>query len=745
MDRQALSDRLMATFLVEIEEQVQTMTRELLAVERDPAAASQALPVVFRAAHSLKGAARAVNIAPIERVCHHLEGLLSGARDGRHPLDADLTERCFAAIQALDDASRRLRVNENLVPGPLEDVVSFMTHGRSHSATGATAAPVPPGAARQATAGVDALPVVDTIPAQERIVKVSTDTLDSLLANSGELLIARRRAAAECDEAATLHEDVRALRASWRRLVEPLRRQMRRDAGAFSSRASSDVEQTELRLKALEHRVDQMTTRVRRAVHAVDRAAAAVEHDVRRTRLVPFSEACEGLALAARDPSAPTEVPIDLIVEGGDVLLGRSVLDALRAPLLQLVRNAVAHGSQSARERATLGKPPRAKIVVSATLHGDNVHIAVSDDGRGLDRRAIADAASRSGLPEPRSMEDALALIFHPGFSTSLQASALSGRGVGLDIVRHQTEALQGHVEATPGPDGGLRVSMRVPVTLTTLRALFIKEAGQTFAIPLSGIRHLARARAADFVTASGRDMLVTSDGPVPAASLARVLNLDAPARPANDRIPMVLLRSGRAQAAIAVQELLAEEEILVKPVGARLQGAPHLSGATILPTGHVAFLLNPARIVHSALAFEGAPMKVRPAADATAIARPLRHRVLLADDSVTTRTLERSILETAGYDVAVAVDGAQAWNLLLADGADLVVADVEMPRMDGLMLCEAIRQSKRFHDVPVVLVTGVESDAARRRGLEAGANAYLPKSSFDQQTLLDTVDRLLR
>jgi two-component system chemotaxis sensor kinase CheA len=547
MDRQALSERLMATFLVEIEEQVQTMTRELLAVERDSTAAPTALPVVFRAAHSLKGAARAVNLAPIERACHLLEGLLSAARDGRRALDADFIERCFAGIRALDDVSRRLRAQQSLLPGPLEDVIPLL-HDQTGGPLRSSARPARPAEPHHATATTAPPPSADDTPAQDRIAKVPAETLDSLFANTAELLIARRRAAAECNEAATLHDDVRALRASWRRIVQPLRRLLRSESRTLSKRAGSDIEQTELRLKALEHRVDQLTTRIRAAVHALDRAAAAVERDVRQTRLVPFSSACEGLALAARDPAEPAAAPIDVVVEGADVLLGRSVLDALRAPLGQLVRNAVAHGSQTAEERAAAGKPPRGRILVSAAVQGDSVQISVSDDGRGVDRHAIAEAAARSGLPEPRSIDEALSLIFRPGFSTSLRPSTLSGRGVGLDIVRHQTEALQGHADAALEPGGGLRITLRVPVTLTTFRALFIKEAGQTFAIPLSGIRSLSRARATDFASASGRDMLITTDGPVPAVSLAGLLNLDAPARPANDCIPLVRLHSGRTQ-----------------------------------------------------------------------------------------------------------------------------------------------------------------------------------------------------
>jgi two-component system chemotaxis sensor kinase CheA len=567
------------------------------------------------------------------------------------------------------------------------------------------------------------------------------DTLDALLDAGGELLIARRRTALELDDLGALHDELRAMKTGWQRVAASVRQLLRRDPQLFARRTATDVERTDMHLKALEHRVDQFASRTQAAQHALDSAATTVEAGIRRTRLVPFAQACDGLALAVRDPAFSGAAPVDLVVEGGEVRLGRMVVDALRAPLLQLTRNALAHGAQTGEERHAAGKPARGRITVSATLHGDTAEIVVSDDGRGLDRRAIAEVARGAGLAVPQSDADALAVIFRPGFSTSAHTSSMSGRGVGLDIVRHQADVLRGHAEAALIPDGGLRISMRVPVTLTTLRALLVKEAGQTFAIPLAGIRRLTRAAATDLASAGGRDMLLTAEGPIPAARLGRLLGIDASPTPA-ERIPLVILGIGREQAAVAVQELLTEEEILVKSLGPRLQRVRHVAGATLLPSGRVALILNPARIVQAALTM-GVAANVHSVKAVETVHG--RRRVLLVDDSVTTRTLERSILETAGYDVVVAVDGAQAWNLLQSAGADVVVADVEMPRMDGLALCEAIRHSKRFRDLPVVLVTGVENDAARRRGLEAGANAYLPKSTFDQQSLLDAIGRLLQ
>ena len=737
MDRQTLRERLMATFLGELEEHVHTLTRDLLAIEQTPAQIPDRLASLFRSAHSLKGAARAVNLQPIETVCHHLESLLGAARDGKRRLDPDAVQRLFAAARALEDASARLHAGTPLTPGPLQDVLTQLAGGDAASdRQGESSSSRPRTPVQVSPAGA---PAIVASP-RDSAVRVPAETLDNLLSSSGELLVARRRTAAEHGEVAALHEQLRQSRGGWQRLAQPLKKLARTHGELLPRRAVAAIERTDAELKALERRFEQLTGRLQTSQRALDHAAASLEDQIRRARLLPFSEACEGLVLTLRDLTRAGGTPVDLVIEGGDTQLDRFVVASIRPPLLQLVRNAVAHGVETPLERQAAGKPPRGTVTVTATLRGDAVEITVLDDGRGLALDTIRALAREHGLAEPESDSQAVALIFRPGFSTAGRLTEVSGRGVGLDIVRHQVESLQGHVEILAPPTGGLQVVMQVPLTLTTVRALLVKAGGQTFALPVAAIRRVARVTAAAFVSAGGRDMLLTNDAPLPAASLVDLLGIDAP-QPHDVRLPVVVMGAGRAQAAIVVQELLAEEEVLVKNLGPRLKRVAHVSGATILPSGQVALILNAAEVVQSALATSAS---VRLAsADASRPVSP-RRRLVLADDSVTTRTLERTILEAAGYEVLAAVDGAQAWELLQSAGADLVVADVEMPRMDGFALCEAIRASPHLRELPVVLVTALESESDRRRGLDAGADAYLPKSSFDQQLLLDAVSRLL-
>jgi two-component system chemotaxis sensor kinase CheA len=570
-------------------------------------------------------------------------------------------------------------------------------------------------------------------------VRIPSGKLDALLAGSGELLVARRRAAACGEEVAHLQEDVRAWRSEWRHLEKALRHLQVSQTGPVPRRAAEAFSRASQRLRAMEQRVEQLSTRVTMDARGIERAAGALDDGIRRARLFPFSQACDGLDRIVRDLAVAAGKQVDLAIGGSEIELDRLILESVKDPVLHLVRNAVDHGVESPDERRALGKPPRATVTISAALREDGVEIVVADDGRGLDLPAIRDRARSSGLPIPDDDRDAARLALLPGLSTASVVTELSGRGVGLDVVSHGVQSRHGHVDISFEPGRGTRVALTLPLTVTTVRALLVDCGGQTYAVPATGVRRLVRVGPADLASAGGREVLLSEGAPVPVVSLGDILASHSPHH-VGRTATLLILAAGSQQAAIAVDALFTEEEVLVKNLGARLRRVPHIAGATLLPSGRVALVLNTAAVVHSALS--RAPG--RSVADMLAGAGAARRRLLVADDSVTTRSLERSLLEAAGYEVLVAGDGRNAWRVLQESGADLVVADVEMPYMDGFALCQAIRGSARFRELPVVLVTALESEEDRRRGMDAGADAYLPKSAFDQRRLIETIARLL-
>jgi two-component system chemotaxis sensor kinase CheA len=406
------------------------------------------------------------------------------------------------------------------------------------------------------------------------------------------------------------------------------------------------------------------------------------------------------------------------------------------------VRNAIDHGIETPQQRMAAGKPGRATIRLTVSLRAEQVAICIADDGQGIDIERVKASAAKRRLALAPDEADVLRVIFEPGFSTAHQVTHVSGRGVGLDVVKSQVEAMRGSVEVTTEAGRGTAFTLLVPLTVTTLRVLFVRVGSEMFGLPSSSIQRLVRVTPSEIGMIEGREMLLLDAAPIPIVSLAELLGCPSSAPPVGqDKLPLVVTRQQNQTVALAVDELLREQDVLCKPLGGRIGRMRNISAAMVLPTGRVALLLRPSDLVR--LGVSRAPAS-RAVAGFGATSETVAKRALLVDDSATTRTLERSILEAAGYDVLVAVDGKAAWLLLQEKGADIVVSDVEMPNMDGFVLTETIRASKRFRDLPVILLTSLDSVEDRARVLESGANAYLVKSAFDQTNLLETIRQLL-
>jgi two-component system chemotaxis sensor kinase CheA len=730
MNKDQLAARLLATFVAELEEQIRAMNADLLALEANPTDAER-LRSVFRVAHTLKGAARAAGVPTIEQACHALETLLAEARDGRLALGPEEFAVLFSAADALGDAGTRLKEGRALGDAPIATLRDRLQGGK-------------PGKRRQPAPRT---PPPDSPPSDDRAerreagdgqVRVEAVKLDALLAATGQLFVTGSRVASRPAELEAFHDAAARSATDWQRTGRRLRLALER-SGAPSTLLQA-VHGMEDNLRRLLHDASRLAAGAANDARALAQATDEVADRVRRLRMRPFSEACEALPRVVRDLATIAGKDVELEVLGGEVAVDRAVLDGVREALLQLVRNAVDHGIEPPAERARAGKPERGKVTMAAALRGDRLIITVADDGAGLDVPAIRAELERRKLAAPADERELVRALFEGGLSTRTEATAISGRGVGLDVVRAATERVRGSVRVDWLPGRGTTFTLECPPTLATIRTLLAAVGPQLVAFPMTHVERLLRVRPEEIKHAEGRDVVGTAAAPVPLVALARLLPPLA-ARPVAGPVAIILLRVGERRLAVAVDELVAEQEVVLRPLSRGGQALPHVSGAAILGTGRIALVLNPVTILAAGLGLGAGPGLV--SVEALPTERSKR-RILVVDDSITTRTLEQSVLDAAGYDVRTAVDGADAWKLLQEQGADLVVADVEMPRMDGFALCEAIRSSKRFKELPVVLVTALETPEHRARGLEAGADAYLGKSSFDQQHLLDTISQLL-
>lgn len=724
-----LAERLTAIFVEELEQQLRGMSGDLLELEANPADADR-LRSVFRAAHTLKGAARAAGFPAIESACEAAETLLSQARSGALTLNAAHFSRLLATADALEDAADRLRHGRSLEDAP----ISALAGGDTPVRRTAPAAPAPspsPSRGPDTRAG-PSQPAPASSAATAR-VRVDMEQLDALLASAGELLSATRRVADRRRQMGDLQEEAT-------RCVAAFRRMTRRANGGVDAAAARSVAELEQGLTRLLEQIRALAGKSQREARLLGRLAGDLDGTMRRLRMRPFSDACEQLPRVIRDVGASGGKQVRLEIGGGEVAADRAVLDAVREALLHLVRNAVDHGIEPPRVRRERDKPETGTVRVAAELRGDRLLVVVEDDGAGLDLGAIRAHRERTGHPTPETDAELTRLLFEGGVTTRMEATAISGRGVGLDAVRAAVERVRGRVDVSWEEGRGTRFTLDLPLSLAALRALFVGVGDQVIAFPTADVERLLSVGPDRLARIDGRDVVTGGDGPIPLVSLAEVLGPPFPPLLAREPLAVVQLSAGGRRLAVAVDELLSEQEVIVRPVHPLPRRPAHLAGLAILGEGRLAVVLEPRALIRAAMDAPAAAVAAAPAREAAAVKRT----IVVADDSITTRALEESILQAAGYRVLTAADGAEAWRLVREHGCDLVVSDVEMPRMDGFQLCEAIRASKRFSELPVVLVTALESPQDRARGLEVGADAYIPKSSFDQQRLLDSIARLI-
>ena len=720
LDRDALSKRLMGLFLGELEEHEQTLERDLLALEREQLdeARFELVESVFRAAHSLKGAARAVQAHTIETICHRLEQSLSTLRGQTGPVDPERMRALFAEFDAVKAAAARLRVDAALErSAPATQATSSMAAAR---------APAPPHSAPP-PAQSPAAPAAQTAPAaqaEQRAARVATHKLDTLLASSSDLVVASSRVEAQLEQFATLRETAT---------------RIARVARLASAHEDDPLHALAHSFLLLERELDAVGVGLRREIGAVAGATRRVDDEVRRLRMVPFGEACAGLERAVRDLALSLDKEVQLVIEGEQVELDRELVQRLRDPLLHLVRNAVSHGLESRAVRSAQGKPPVGRITLRSTLRGSLVELSISDDGRGLDLAVIQERARALGLPDANLDDEISAHVFVPGLSTAATVTEISGRGVGLDAVKRTVEGLHGTVSVSSQTGRGASFTLSLPLTLSKLRCLFVRVADKNFAVPTSHAVRVLRFKADQILHLGERELVRAESELVPLMSLAALLGLPDVQRADREQAQALVVSSAGRSVALIAQELLGERECIVHKLPARVAQAHYVSGATILSLGQVALVLNGSELGRAAIA-----NVARPTRSVFAATVASKRRVLVVDDSITTRALIKSIVEEGGYDVTAARDGSEAFRLLQEQPFELVVSDVQMPNMDGFALTENIRRHPTLARTPVVLVTSLEGEHDRLRGLEAGANAYLGKSAFDHRVLLEVIGGLL-
>lgn len=729
---------LLGLFKAESEEHLARLDDGLLRLEKTPAD-PLLLEDIFRESHSLKGAARMLGLNRVEAAAHELESIFNAARKGESTITAKAIEGMNAALTDL----RRL-VQEALMAnaegamhppgaGPAvqvaETTIATLPNAeqqlRSAVPTHQSAAETPQSAITTAQSPV---------PFHIDTVRVETCKLDDLLTQVGELAVMQGR---ERHRMALIEEILE----RW-----TLLERRRNRAAGLSARHGSGSEALEQLGRLLKQARDSLFDDSVRMEATVNLLA----DQVRSMRLLPVSRLFTLFVRMARDIAREQGKEAELHLEGGDIAVDKRILEEMKDPLMHLIRNAIDHGIEPPAERERLGKPRVGSVRLCAARENSSVRLEVRDDGRGLNLATIKAEAKKRGLFD----EEALAamnrvqlqqLVLMHGFSTSTFVTELSGRGVGLDVVRVNVERMKGSIVMQSEAGRGLTVKLLLPQSLATTRILLAGACGQLFGLPVDFVHNSLRVRESDIFTLEGRTAILLAGEAVMVVAIEDLLQLSAAKKEAAapQSMACIVLQIGDERLGLLVDDLLSEEEVVPKPLGAPLARVRNVSALAMLASGEITAVLNPADLLcsaHKRIRDSGYVRTVQPA-PGIARAKPA---ILLVEDSALIRAMEKRILEDGGYEAITAVDGVDALNILGSRLFAAVVSDIVMPNMDGLTLASRIRQEPRYKDMPVILVTSLASDEDKRRGLDAGANAYIPKPSFDQRVLLETLKRLI-
>ena len=737
--------RVQETFKAEAEGHHSTMLKGLLELEKGGNGTEGDRPIIesmFREAHSLKGAARAVDMIGIEQVCQSIESVFSALKQAPRRLD----KRTFEALyRALDLIAGLLRGNAPALEREMADVLVMLdptTIGQDVITT----------AREERPAEAVSLPIspMHKVPlTMSETVRVSAKRLGSIFLHAEEMLSLKLAMTQHAADFLELEGFVGSLSKEWAKAGPAIKRLSVQCSGNASLRKILDfLEWHKAQDRAARQKLDKMwAAAAQDSLHAGERVEGLLT-EIRAALLLPFSSLLEIFPRMVRDLAAEERKEVKWETRGEDTRIDRRVLEEIKDPLIHIVRNSISHGIESPGEREKKAKPRAGTIRLSVEqADKEKIVLTVSDDGAGIDldrvksaaiARAFLTAADAAQLSEAEVTD----LIFLPELSTSPMITDIAGRGLGLAIAREKIEGIGGEISVETATARGTSLHIQIPLTLATFRGVMIRTGGESFVIPTASVDRVLHLDPTTIVFLEGQKCIPLDARAVSLVNLADVLGLEEGAdhEPDAFRRPVIVLLVAGTRVAFMIDDVLGEQEVLVKTLGRQLARVRNLSGATVLSTGEVVPILNPSDLMRSVTLAAGRALASHEVGARTTAVR----RILVAEDSVTSRMLLKSILEAAGYEVQTAVDGVEAFTALRDTEFDLLVSDIEMPRMSGLALCREVRGFPRTANLPVVLVTTLDSREDRERGIDAGANAYLVKSSFDQTNLLEVIKRLV-
>lgn len=739
-----LMRQLLATFEGELSEGANTLINGLVELEQqanNPGERQIIIEKVFRTAHNLKGAASGLGIVTVSEIAHNIETIFSEFKTTNQAIPKKTIDICLDAVDKMQSAMRSFMDN-----APLDfDAVDLKRRmntcqSADTSVPAATDIPEMPKSAPKPPQAKKTSSQASETPLGGDSIRVPLKVIDRLSELAEEIQSSKIQMEDNSQHAKHLSRLFEGFSDSWKEIRNLM------SGGQIDkfllqksfNRANDD-------LMNIATAVNRMSIESSSQANDYSRLSRSVHEEVAVLRLVPANNFLGLLPRVIRDLAADLKKQVELKISGGEVHIDKYVLEGLKDPINHILRNAIDHGIESEAVRKAAGKPEVGTITISVREAGGKVNFEISDDGAGLDLERIK-SKIKSYKPEladklsTMSEEEIQQFIFHSGFSTKTEVTSISGRGVGMDVVNKNVQALKGNVSIRSKKGVGTTFILCVPLSLSSERGLIVRSEDQIFVLPTASINRVHVVPRNEIVNLEGQSAVLIDHHPVLLKQLSMVLGINQNNYQA-DTLTAVILKIADNLIALTIDEILGERDIVIKSIHDPLSGIACISGATLLDRNKIAIVLNPVELMkmslHSAISYAAAVEQVvKPEKSAI--------RILVVDDSITTRTLEKNILESKNYDVTTAVNGRDAWDILQKQSFSLMITDISMPVMDGFELTERVKKNDKLAQMPVIIITSLGSDAEKARGIEVGADAYIVKSEFESGALLQMIEQLV-
>lgn len=751
--------QLIFTFQSELSEQTQVITHELLLLEKgftDEIQKNNSLTTVFRAAHNIKGAARGIGVQTVGEIAHRIETIFTLIQKKFLRINDKLIDLCLEAVDKMQLAMQSFIQHEDL-SFDLNDLLNRLDKmGQSSSV------PIENNKLEKQLKDDPATIIDKKIEHSVTHEEINKDKKGNVYESDHYELI--RVPLKKIDKISSLMEEVQVNKLSiedYYLEMSRITKRIRDFSDIFKKNRSyllnyneEEIKHHELMLYRsvqdffidISYIINQLEKSMQLQLNDLSMLTSSLHEEIRMLRLVPVSNLLDTLPRYVRSLSKELNKDVEIQIEGGDVRMDKLILENLKDPVIHILRNAIDHGIEEPEIREKKGKTKQGHIHLTVKDESNQIVFSIQDDGMGIDAKKIAIHAEKNKLATHAELNDmpenqVLDFIFYSGFSTKDIITDVSGRGVGLDVVKNNINNIKGTVNVVTKLGEGTTFNLRLPLTLSSERGLLVRSDEQYFVFTTSSVERVITLSSEDLIEVEGDHAVFIKNQPVPFRVLARALHINKMDRISQGKLAIVILKNNKHRVAFLVDEIIGEREIVIKSLKEPLSVVKCIMGGTLLERNQVALVIDSNDLINTAL--QGTAIHHVELQNTVEKMNEVPH-ILVVDDSITTRTLERNILEGKDYQVTIAVNGKEAWDLLQKHRFSLMITDVSMPIMDGLTLTEKVKKSEKFRDLPVIIVTSLGSNEEKARGIEVGADAYIVKSEFESGALLEIVNQLV-